>query len=115
MFFLVDSGPCLFMVSCAASYLVVWPVGSRLLSGLGFYPFSFLSGYRRPSFRVPPLSGLDFCKFFLFRTFSNFSVVFAMLYIAFTLGRLFFGVLSTPITWPYGNWRVHQLLFFSCN
>ena len=87
MFFLVDSGPCLFMVSCAASYLVVWPVGSRLLSGVGFYPFSFLSGYGRPSFRVPPLSGLDFCKFFLFRTFSNFLVVFAMLYIAFTLGR----------------------------
>ena len=87
MFFLVDSGPCLFMVSCAASYLVVWPVGSRLLSGLGFYPFSFLSGYGRPSFRVPPLSELNFCKFFLFRTFSNFLVVFAVLYIAFTLGR----------------------------
>ena len=35
--FLVDTGSfsCLFVVSCVASYLVVWPSGSGLVSGFG--------------------------------------------------------------------------------
>ena len=33
---------------------------------LGSYPFSPLSGYGRPSFLLPPPSGLYFCKFFPF-------------------------------------------------
>ena len=35
--FLVDTGSCscLFVVSCVASYLVVWPTGSALVSGFG--------------------------------------------------------------------------------
>ena len=52
--------PLFVRVSCAASYLVVWPFGSRLVSGLGSYPFSFLSGSGRPSFWAPAPSGLNF-------------------------------------------------------
>ena len=54
---------------------------------MGSYPFSLLSGYGRPSFLVPPPSGLNFCKFspFLLLTFSSLLVVFAVLYIAFAL------------------------------
>ena len=35
VWFLVDTGSCLFVVSLVASYLVVWPVGSSLASGFG--------------------------------------------------------------------------------
>ena len=37
MCYLVDTGSCLFLVSCAASYLVVFLTGSRLVSGFGLF------------------------------------------------------------------------------
>ena len=35
MCFPLDTGSCLFVVSCDASYLVVWPIGSNFVSGFG--------------------------------------------------------------------------------
>ena len=46
--FLVDNGSCLFVVSCVASYLVVWPIGSSLVSGFGLLSVFFPEWIRAP-------------------------------------------------------------------
>ena len=109
--FLVDTGSCLFVVSCVASYLVVWPIGSSLVSGFGLLSVFSPAWMRPPSLLVPPLSGLNFRKFFRF-LLPSLLVVFAVLYIAFALCRKSFGVFWTQITWSSGNWCFYANCIF---
>ena len=48
--FLVDTGSCLFVVSCVASYLVIWPTGSSLVSGFGLFSVFTPEWIRAPVF-----------------------------------------------------------------
>ena len=50
--FLVDTGSCLFVVSCVASFLVVWPIRSSLVSGFGL-----LSVFSPEWIRAPVIFG----------------------------------------------------------
>ena len=57
--------PCGYLPLFVRGFLCCILLGSlafwvTLVSGLGSYPFSFLSGYGRPSFWVPAPSGLNF-------------------------------------------------------
>ena len=82
----MDTGPCLFVVSCAASYLVVWATGSRLVSGFGLLSVFSSEWIQVPiifgstSVRTQLLVSFSLSLFFLLLSFFSLLVVFAVPY-----------------------------------
>ena len=114
----MDTGSCLFVVSCVPSQLVVWPTGSSLVSGFGLLSVFSLEWIRAPvssgstSVRASLLVGFYLFLSFLLLTFSNLLVIFSVLHIAFAVCRKFFGFFWTQITWSSSNWRFYANCIF---